>query len=197
MQNPRIALFIVAMSALPVVAAEPSVPEPGLDGFQFTAGLGVIHTGKKESVVSTTVDNGVLRVTERQKVQNGLWLASHMFTDSCLDMDETSKTCKQHKKSRFGAFVAAQIGGSAEGGDSKLVQAIAIGASYTYMTRLSNTSGSAPLVFSVGVASVPVRTLAQSYEDNKPLPSGSNQPVIVTKNVFAPLVMVSYRFGGL
>jgi hypothetical protein len=192
-----LALFAALFAVSSAGAADDDAPNAGLDGFQFTVGLGVVHTGNNESVIGTTVDNGILRVTERQKIQNGLWLASHMFTDSCETLEESTKKCLQHKKSRFGAFVAAQIGGNSGGGESKLVQAIAIGGSYTYMTRLSSTSGSAPLVFSVGVASVPIKTLADSYQDNKTLPDGSNQPVLVTKNVLAPLVMVSYRFGGL
>ncbi|TDM04817.1 MAG: hypothetical protein C4K60_06535 [Ideonella sp. MAG2] len=106
--------YIAVFSTLLAMASQANANEPGLDGFQFTAGLGVVSTGNKESIVSSTVDNGTLRITERQKIQNGLWLASHMFTDSCESIDQSTKKCLVHKKSRLGAFVAAQIGGQQE-----------------------------------------------------------------------------------
>jgi hypothetical protein len=188
-------LSIISISAL--AQDKQTAAADNLDGFQFTAGLGIVATGGRQSINATTIDNGVVRVTEKQNIQNGLWLASHMFTDSCAIKDESNNTCKEFKHSRWGMFVAAQLGGSSSNNEGKLVQSLAFGASYTYMSKLGGNVTSAPLVVSLGLASVPQKKLSTPYQDGQPLPVGSNQPVIVTKNIIAPVLLVSYRFGGI
>jgi hypothetical protein len=91
--------------------------------------------------------------------------------------------------------VGAQLAGSSSG-DEKIVQSLAIGASYTYISRSVDNISSAPLVISFGVASVPQKVFSSPYKNGEPLPIGSNQPVLITKNIIAPILLVSYRFGG-
>jgi len=137
-----------------------------------------VHGG---SINTATVDNGVVRVTDRQSVAMGIWFNGHYLTDKCL-------------LARFncGPFVGLQVGTGS--GNSNVINSMALGVSIAAPSTDGNSQDSTWILnFGYGVTTR--KALAASYVDGQPLPSGSNQPVLVSRTGYGPVLMFSYQLG--
>lgn len=147
-------------------------------GFQFTTGIGMMKINGGD-ISSSVVDNGVVRITGMDKSRLGFWAAAHSFA-----------SFKSFGVS--GPFFGVQLGGE----NNKLVNSFAIGWSWTSAYSSKQSPWSAPLVFSVGVASSTRQEFAKPYADGEPIPAGSSQPLMKRVTAYGPVMVVSYRFGA-
>lgn len=153
--------------------------EDNLKGFNFAAGVGSISL-KTPDIRAAVVDQGVIRVTDEEKLKLGLWLSTNTY------FFQTTTN-----RSRVGLFLATQLGG---GGSSDLLNAFAIGLSFT-SNHISNAKpGNAPLVYQIGYGITRVQTFADGFSNGMTLPSGTSQPLFKKTTREGLVALVSYSF---
>lgn len=166
-------IFLILFSFTALFAdmeSEKSVDEGGLN---FGLGVGVIILDKPD-VVKTTVDNGKVLITEEEKQKLSLWL-----TSSWVNSDWPSKNVQ------IGPFVGLQLGG-----ESAFINSLAVGLDLSFM----KVRYGLPLDFQVGWAWTRTTQLADGYENNQNLPTGST--AVVTKDGVSDgfVFIASYKF---
>jgi hypothetical protein len=157
--------------------AKQNKTEEDLKAFNFAIGLGSIILNNKD-VRSATVDQGIVRTTDEEKYKIGIWLSTNTYF-------------KETNNSRYGFFMATQLGGG--GNNSDLLSSFAVGLSWTASHRPATASlGNAPLVFQIGYGITRIQRYADGYGDGRALPSGANQPLTKKTTEAGPVLLVSY-----
>lgn len=180
-------------SAIKIIAAAKDIEDEKKDDtdklkdFNFAVGLGVQYISANPDIINTTVDNGVLRITNVEKYKLGLWLSSNTFFFS------GKKHTYMPDGYKSGLFVATQLGG---GGNNDILNSFALG--FSFMTDRTkheiDKAGIAPLVFQVGYGWTRIQTFADGYSSGMTLPNTVNQPVMKKVIGKGPVLLVSTAF---
>lgn len=152
--------------------------EDSLKVFNFAVGVGTIILDKND-IRAAAIDQGVVRTTDEEKYKIGIWLSTNTYI-------------KVTGNSRYGLFLATQLGGG--GNNSDILNSFAIGLSWTSSKRPAGSTslGNAPLVFQLGYGITRIQRYAEGYGDGQPLPAGANLPLMRKTTETGPVLLVSY-----
>lgn len=162
---------------------ERKATEDSLKGFNFAVGVGTILL-QGTDIRAAVVDQGVVRVTDEEKYKIGLWLSTNTYFAQ-----------SDSKRSRWGLFLATQLGGS--GNNSDLLNSFAVGLSFASQPGTNQSKGSpgnAPLVFQIGYGVTRIQTFADGYSNGMVLPAGTSQPLMKKTTRDGAVLLVSYGF---
>jgi hypothetical protein len=157
--------------------------EGDLSGLGFGVALGSSFRGSTD-IISTTLENNVIRVTDGDKTSLGFWLETHYFFG--LDDGVTAKDGSKIHKYGLGPFVAAQASS-----DNKVIKSLGLGVMLG-LRRTENSTNSFNI--GVGYAATQINVLTDGLTVNEVLPSGVTTVNTKTKIVGAPFVITSFAF---
>jgi hypothetical protein len=162
------AAVLVASLAIPAHAAP-----GGSDDFwkNLSLGLAVISSTKPE-IVSATVENGIVRVTEKRSMRAVPWLQTGLVSD------------RDFLGGKLGMFLGAEV----LSGD-KLINAIGIGP-MIQLKRGNSEEGKKPINLGIGVQWSTMQVLGNGFEEDKPKPAGTE--AVRFKKITKPGIVINF-----
>ncbi len=164
------------------VKTDANAAPPDLSGYNFAVGIGALYlVNKAPDILGTTIDNGVLRITNQEQYKLGFWLSTNLFFNA------------KPWGIQPGAFFAVQMG---SGSNTDTLNSMAVGLALTSASTSASkgAAGNAPLVFQVGYGLTHIQTLASGYANGMTMPANTNQPVFIKTIGRGPVVIVSTTF---
>jgi hypothetical protein len=164
-----------------------------LSGINFGVAIGVSYY-PENNVVSTTLQNNVVRMENGGRSDIGFWAEVHAFSglgtpepapkDTAV-VDASGNPRKIYRQG-WGPFVAVKLGA-----DSKVLQAVGVG--LMYGIRLTEDSDHS-VNFGLGAAANQISVLTTGLTLNQPLPAGITAATTRNKIVIAPMFITSFSF---
>jgi hypothetical protein len=174
-------------------AATPA-PLGDLQGIGFGVAIGVTDY-PENNVVSTAVQNNVLRLTDGGRSDIGFWLEMHHFwglgtpeqAPAGTQIQSESGVIKAKVYSQgWGPFVAVQLGT-----DEKVIQAVGIGLMWGVRLREGSDTS---INFGIGYSAHQISVLTKGLALDQPLPAGITSATTKNKIVAAPMIITSFSF---
>ena len=141
--------------------------------FNFGIGVGVLLLDEPD-IIDTTINNGVVIVTDEEKQKLGFWLTSSWVNSSWPS-----------ENIQIGPFIGVQLFD-----DKSLLNSLAVGINLSFM----KVKYGLPLDFQIGWAWTRTSELAQGFNDNEAVPNGASE--VITKDVIRDgfIFITSYKF---
>ncbi len=153
------------------------VPGDTLPRYGFGFGLGATFLGGHE-VKAAIVENGLVRVTQEERVRVSAWLTTQYLFDRFPIGLYTS----------HGPFVAAEVGS-----DVNVIHSLAAGYMISWKrTALTDPKHHSALNLGVGVAVTHIQKLGSGLEEDAPLPEGVESIRYKTTSSISLLVLFSF-----
>lgn len=174
-------------------APNPKVSTTQLEGWGFGAGLSLSIFKKDQRIENAEVINGIVRVTEDQRVLTRVMLETHYLSrwwTEKLGMEDRCMDRGKIKECGIGFFIAAQPG------TTNTIEAIGGGVMYGHRRNPgpSDTDTSA-FNFGIGLVVDPyAKTLGDGIQKDQPLPAGETVVRFKERPIWGWLLFASFSF---
>ena len=165
---------------------EQTGPVGSLEGLGFGVAIGASWY-PENNVVSTIVQNNVLRLSSGGRSDVGFWLETHawIFSITTASVKKDGKD-EQVTTQALGPFVGVQLGS-----DNKIVEALGLGIMYGVRIRPDSDQS---INIGIGYSAHQISVLTDGLVLNQPLPLGITSATTRSKYVGAPMLITSFSF---
>jgi hypothetical protein len=151
------------------------------DTFGLGAGIGMFSFAHPD-IRTTTIENGIVRVTESHRRESSIWLETH-FTP--WDVGAGGVVIK------FGPFIGLQVG-SAQG----VFDSLSVGGMFSMPTQSDTIKA---IGIGLGWGWTQIHSLGDGIVENGPLPAGVSNVRLKQSDIGGPVLMLSFQLlsGGV